>query len=66
LRALNRLRLISAEEGARTTLHCAASQSAGEDTGLYYSDCLPAPPSAAGQSEALSAELWRRSEEALA
>jgi len=66
LRALNRLRLISAEEGARTTLHCAASQSAGEESGLYYSDCLPAPPGAAGQSGALAAELWRRSEEALA
>jgi NAD(P)-dependent dehydrogenase (short-subunit alcohol dehydrogenase family) len=65
LRALNRLRLIPAEEGAKTTLHCAVSEKAGEETGLYYSDCLLAPPSAAGQSEALAAELWKRSEAAL-
>jgi len=63
LRALNRLRLIPVEEGARTTLHCAASDEAGDETGLYYSDGGPAPSSAAGQSRALAAELWQRSEE---
>src|SRR5215470_15714654 len=54
LRALNRLRLISNEEGARTTLHCALSEAAGGETGLYYSESLPTPPSAAGQSRALA------------
>jgi len=65
LRALNRLRLISSEEGAKTTLHCAASEAAGEETGLYYSEDCPIPPSTAGRSVALAGELWRRSEEAL-
>ena len=65
LRVLNRLRLISAEEGARTTLHCAVSEDAGEENGLYYSECRPVPASAAGQSRALAEEIWNRSEAAL-
>ena len=66
LRALNRLRrLISTEEGARTTLHCAASEAAGAETGMYYSESRPTPASAAAQNRALAEELWRRSEEAV-
>ena len=65
VRALNRLRLISTVEGAKTTLHCAASDVAGGETGLYYTKERPAPPSAAAQSHALAEELWRHSEEAL-
>jgi len=65
LRALNRLRLISAEEGARTTLYCAASEKVGAETGMYYSESRPTPASAAGQDRALAEELWRRSEEAV-
>lgn len=65
LRALNRLRLISTEEGAKTTLHCAVSVAAGEETGLYYSDARPTPASAAGQDKALAGELWRWSEQVL-
>jgi NAD(P)-dependent dehydrogenase (short-subunit alcohol dehydrogenase family) len=61
LRALNRLRLISTEAGAKTTLHCALSSTVAEETGLYYSDCRPTLPSAAGQDVALSEELWQRS-----
>jgi hypothetical protein len=52
------------EEGARTTLHCAVSETAGAETGLYYSESQPTPPSAPGQSQALAEELWRRSEAA--
>ena len=66
LRALNRLRLVSVQAGARTTLHCAASDEAGRETGLYYSDGRPATPSTAAQDAALAAELWRRSENWLA
>jgi retinol dehydrogenase-12 len=65
LRALNRLRLIPSEEGARTTVHCAASEAAATETGLYYSESRPVLPNAAGQNEALAAELWERSEAAL-
>lgn len=63
LRAVNRMRgLISAEEGAQTTLHCALSAPAGE-TGLYYADCGVAAPTAVARNPDLARELWRRSEE---
>lgn len=62
LRALNRLRLERPGAGARTTLHCALSDAAGSESGLYYADASPAMPSEAGRSETLAAELWRRSE----
>ena len=62
LRVLNRLRLISVEAGARTTLHCSLSAEAGRETGLYYSECRPTEPSVAGRDAALAGELWRRSE----
>jgi retinol dehydrogenase-12 len=65
LRALNRLRLISNEEGARTTLHCAASEDAEGESGLYYREGRPVPPSAAAQDAALAEDLWNRSEAAL-
>lgn len=62
LRALMRLRTISAQEGAKTTLHCALSAAVAGETGLYYSDCAVKLPSPAGQDMASASELWRRSE----
>lgn len=62
LRALLRLAMISTEEGARTSLYCALSPAVVGETGLYYSDCRPVAPTAAGQDRALAGELWRRSE----
>ena len=62
LRALLRLAMISTEEGARTTLHCALSPSVAGETGLYYNDCRAIAPTAVGQDRALAEELWRRSE----
>ncbi|MDE2369771.1 MAG: SDR family oxidoreductase [Burkholderiales bacterium] len=63
LRVLNRLRTISNEEGALTTLHCATADEAGRETGLYYDRCRPRQPSRLAQDSALAAELWRRSED---
>ena len=62
LRALNRLRLVSVEEGAKTTLHCALAPALADETALYYSDCRPVQPSPVGQDAVLAAELWQRSE----
>ena len=62
LRALNRLRLISPQEGAATTLHCALAPVTSIGTSGYFSDCRPVQPSSAGRDPALAAELWRRSE----
>jgi NAD(P)-dependent dehydrogenase (short-subunit alcohol dehydrogenase family) len=61
-RALMKLGMISTEQGAATTLHCATSAEAGEQSGLYYDECRAKEPGKAAQDEALAAELWRRSE----
>jgi retinol dehydrogenase-12 len=48
MRSLIKLFLITNEEGALTTLHCATDREAGKETGLYYDE---------------SRELWTRSVE---
>ena len=61
-RPLLRLRgLLTPEEGARTTLHCALHAPHSE-SGLYYADCKPFRPSALGQDLDLAKALWARSE----
>lgn len=62
-RALNRLRLVSVEQGAKTTLHCALAEGAALETGLYYSDSMAILPSAAAMNLALADELWQRSQD---
>jgi retinol dehydrogenase-12 len=61
-RALIKLFMISNDEGAATTLHCATSAEAAAETGLYYDRCRTKRPSAAARDERLSRELWERSE----
>lgn len=61
-RPLLRLRgLLTPEEGARTTLHCAL-HAPHTESGLYYADCKPVRPSALGQDPDLARVLWERSE----
>lgn len=55
-------RMLSPEDGARTTLHCALTPDLAGETGRYYDRCRPRAPSPAGQDAALAAELWRRSQ----
>jgi retinol dehydrogenase-12 len=62
IRPLMKLGMISAEEGARTTLHCATAAELTGETGLYYDKCQPRTPSALGRDKVLATELWRRSE----
>ena len=62
LRPLMKLAMLSTEEGARTTLHCATSPSVGAETGLYYDGCRVTTPSKLAQDAALAADLWTRSE----
>jgi retinol dehydrogenase-12 len=57
-----KLFMISNEEGAKTTLHCATSAEAGAETGFYYDKCRPERPSALARDTHLAGELWRRSE----
>ena len=54
--------MITVEEGAQTTLHCATSLDAANETGLYYDKCKVKTPSHLARDAALAAELWRRSE----
>jgi NAD(P)-dependent dehydrogenase (short-subunit alcohol dehydrogenase family) len=63
LRSLVKLGMISAEEGARTTLYCATSPELAEHSGRYYDDCKQKQPSKLAQDLALASELWKRSEQ---
>ena len=54
--------MISAEQGAATSLYCASSAPAAGQTGLYYDKCRAVRTSQAGADTALAAELWRRSQ----
>ncbi|MEO6623386.1 MAG: SDR family oxidoreductase [Burkholderiaceae bacterium] len=60
-RPLVKLRMISPEEGARTSVYCATSPEVANETGLYYDKCRQRTPSSLGQDAAQAAELWRRS-----
>jgi hypothetical protein len=51
----------SAEEGAATSVYCAASEAAGAETGLYYDDGKPKAPSPLASDPALQEELHERS-----
>jgi NAD(P)-dependent dehydrogenase (short-subunit alcohol dehydrogenase family) len=51
----------SPKDGARTTLHCATSPDAAQETGLYYDNSKVKKPNPIATPE-LGAELWERSE----
>lgn len=61
LRSLIKLGMISNEEGAATTLHCATSAAVAPESGMYYDNCRVKTPSKLAQDRELAAELWRRS-----
>lgn len=65
-RSLITLTMITAEEGAQTSLHCATDPACGNESGLYYDKCRVRAPSPLGQDGALAAKLWRMSEAWLA
>lgn len=62
LAPLIKLFMISAEDGARTTLFCATSDKTASESGSYYDNCAGRLPSALAQDPELAAELWKRSE----
>lgn len=65
LQPLMRLRGISVEKGALTTLHCATSAAVAADSGQYYSECRVVEPSAAAMDADSAARLWRFSVDAI-
>ena len=65
-RSLIKLRMISTEEGAKTSLYCATAPQCAGESGLYYDKCRVRPANSLGQDTALARELWQRSEAWLA
>ena len=58
-------RMLTIEQGARTSLYCATSADAAKESGLYYQDCRVREPSGVATSE-LAARLWDYSETSIA
>lgn len=61
IRSIMKMFMISNEEGAATTLHCATSDEAGKETGLYYSSSKRRKPSRPARDEELAKALWEKS-----
>jgi retinol dehydrogenase 12 len=57
-------RMLTIEQGARTSLYCATSPEVAGETGLYYDNCRRTEPSRVATPE-LAAQLWEYSERAL-
>jgi NAD(P)-dependent dehydrogenase (short-subunit alcohol dehydrogenase family) len=62
IRPLLKLRMISTEEGAKTTLYCATSPDVAAHSGLYYDECRVKEPSPLARDPALAERLFRESE----
>jgi retinol dehydrogenase 12 len=60
--SLIKRRMISTDEGAKTSLHCAMAPELSAETGLYYDKCAVRETSVLGRDVKLAAELWQRSE----
>jgi retinol dehydrogenase-12 len=60
IRPLLTRRMLSPEDGARTTIYCATAPELAAETGGYYDSCARTEPSELVTPE-LAAELWRRS-----
>ena len=54
--------MITVDEGALTTLHCASAPEVAQESGLYYDKCKPKTPSDLARDPALALALWNRSE----
>jgi retinol dehydrogenase-12 len=61
IRPLMKRRMLSNEDGAKTSLYCATSARVENDTGLYYDTCAVKTPSVIAQDPALARRLWERS-----
>jgi retinol dehydrogenase-12 len=63
IRPLMKMTMITNEQGAATSIHCATAPQLAAESGLYYAKCQAVAPTKLGQDAALAAELWRRSQE---
>lgn len=46
------------EDGSRTQIYCALDEKAGQETGLYYSDCKVKEPWAKATDMETAKKLW--------
>jgi retinol dehydrogenase-12 len=53
--------MLTSEQGAATTLHCATVTPSPALHGAYFDACQVAPTNRLADDAALAAELWRRS-----
>ncbi len=63
VRLVMKLGMISNEEGAKTTLHCATSPDVADHDGRYYERCQVKEPSPLASDAALARSLWEKSVE---
>lgn len=63
IRPLIKLGMISNDEGALTTLHCALSPEVAAQDGRYYDDCKEKAPSPIALDDAAALRLWEKSVE---
>lgn len=61
VRPLIKRRMLSTEDGARTSVYCATSPDVATDTGLFYDNCHEREPSRHATPD-LAAALWKHSE----
>lgn len=59
--SLIKRRMLTPEQGARTTIHCATAPELAGVTATYFDDCAPKPPNGV-VTKAAADELWHRSE----
>lgn len=63
VRSVIKLFMITNEQGAQTTLHCALSEEASKESGLYYEKSRPRKPSRLAREAELPKKLWDLSAE---
>jgi NAD(P)-dependent dehydrogenase (short-subunit alcohol dehydrogenase family) len=61
VRPLMKMRMLSTQQGAATSLYCATAPELAAVSGRFYDDCRERPPSAAATPE-LARALWEHSE----
>ena len=62
IQALMKRTMLTNEQGARTSVHCATSPEVADHTGRYYQRCREAPMNPVVRDDAFRRELWDRSE----
>ncbi len=60
-RQIMKLGMLSNEQGAETSIFCAAAPAVAAETGLYYEKCAPKDPNPIVFSDAITEALWQHS-----